>query len=213
MFYDRADAGEKLAKALQKYKDQPDTIVLGMPRGGVVTAKKVAEDLNLALDILITRKISAPGNNEYAIGAVASSGDPILNEEVIGTMGITPDYLDSEIIKQREEIKRRLVLYRKGRPAPNVKGKTVILVDDGIATGYSILAAVELLKTQKINKIIVAIPVAPAESIEILKNKVDDLICLDTPDQFFAVGQFYDQFDQISDEEVMEILNQVNNPA
>lgn len=206
MFYDRADAGEKLAKALESYKDQKDALILAMPRGGVEVAKKIAENLRLALDIVITRKIGAPGNSEYAIGAVASSGEPILNDEVIGTMGITADYLDNEIIKQREEIKRRLQLYRGNKASLNLKNKTVIIVDDGIATGYTILAALDFIKSQNPQKIVVAIPVAPEDVLKQIKNKVDDLICLEIPDEFFAVGQFYDQFDQVSDEEVTKLL-------
>lgn len=206
MFYDRADAGEKLAKALENYKDQKDALILAMPRGGVVVAKKIADNLRLPLDIVITRKISAPGNSEYAIGAVASSGEPTLNDEVIGTMGITADYLDAEIIKQREEIKRRLQLYRGGRTSPDLKNKTVIIVDDGIATGYTILSALDFIKSQNPQKVVVAIPVAPEDSLKEIKNKVNDLICLNIPDRFFAVGQFYDQFDQVSDEEVVELL-------
>ncbi|EKD56467.1 MAG: phosphoribosyl transferase protein [uncultured bacterium] len=202
MFYDRADAGEKLAKNLVKYQNQPDTLVLGMPRGGIVCAKVVANKLNLPLDIVIAKKISAPNNPEYAIGGVTSSGEPVLNDEVIGTMGITPDYLDNAIIKLRDEIKQKLELYRRGKKPLVIKNKNVIIVDDGVATGHTILAAVEFVKSQNPKTIIIAIPVAPTELLELLKNKVDDLICLETPAEFFAVGQFYEQFDQVEDKQV-----------
>ena len=206
MFYDRVDAAEKLVKQLDNYKNLPDVVVLAMPRGGVVTGKIVADKLHVPLDIIITRKITAPGNQEYAIGAVAESGDPVLNDEVIGTMGITPDYLDKEIANEREEIDRRLNLYRGNNKSLDLKDKIVILVDDGIATGLTVQAAIEYLKTSNAKKIIIAVPVIPEDTVKQLKNKVDDLIYLDAPEQFFAVGQFYDQFEQVSDDAVVELL-------
>lgn len=206
MFYDRTDAGEKLAKLLGEYQGVKDTLVLGMPRGGVVCAKIVANALNLPLDVIIARKISAPSNPEYAIGAVTSSGEPVLNEEVIGTMGITPDYLDTEIIKQREIINNKLAMYRSKNKLPNIKDKNIIIVDDGMATGYTILAAIGFIKNQKPKSIIVAIPVLPQSIVEDIKKEVDNLIYISVPEEFFAVGQFYEQFEQVSDEDVVSLL-------
>lgn len=207
MFYDREDAAQQLAEKLDRYKNKPNAIVLAMPRGGVVIGQKIAQFLKLPLDIIIARKISAPGNPEYAIGAVAESGDPILNEEIIGTMGITPDYLDNEIIKQREEIKHRLALYRQNQPALELKNKIVIVADDGIATGFTLQTSLEHIKSKKPAKIIVAVPVAPSDSILKIKKIANEVVCLEIPDDFFAIGQFYDHFDQVSDEEVIKLLS------
>lgn len=206
MFYDRVEAGQKLVKELLQYQDRQSVIVLGMPRGGVITAAQIAQKLNCPLDIIVARKIGAPGNPEYAIGAVAQKGDPILNEELIGTGNITPDYLDQTISIQRAEIKRRLAQYRKGKPHLNLLGKSVILVDDGIATGMSILAAINQIKTMGAKKIVLAVPVIPFENIGKIKKEIDELIYLEAPRIFFAVGQFYNHFEEVTDEEVKKLL-------
>lgn len=206
MFYDRADAGNQLAKELEKYQGNKNALILAVPRGGVIIGKIISDKLNLPLDIVITRKISAPGNPEYAIGAVAEQGEPILNEEIIGTMGITPDYLDQEISHKQEEIRHRLKLYRSDRPNLSIKDKTIIIVDDGVATGYSILATIQYLRNQHPKKIVLAIPVIPRDTLSAIKQKVDHLIYLEAPEVFSAVGQFYENFSQVTDEEVRNNL-------
>lgn len=207
MFYDREDAAKKLATALQAYKNERDILILAVPRGGVILGKAIAQELNLPLDIVVAKKIGAPENPEYAIGAVTEKGEPILNDEVIGTMGITADYLDKEITEKRQEIKRRLQLYRGESPAKEIKNKTIILVDDGIATGLSILASIEYIRSQGPKKIIVAVPVAPKDELAKLKKQADEFISLENASEFFAVGQFYQNFQQVSDQQVIAALN------
>lgn len=207
MFYNREDAGEKLAaELLSKYQGKTDLIVLAIPRGGVVLGKIIADKLNSPLDIIITRKIGAPDNPEFAIGAVAEKGEPLLDEEIIGNYGITPDYLDREISIQKEEIKRRINLYRQGGEKINIKNKSVILVDDGAATGLNMLVAIKYLKTLGPSQIIAAVPVASLNTIEEIKKIADDSICLEMPRDFYAIGQFYTDFPQVSDNEVIELL-------
>lgn len=207
MFYDRAEAGQKLTKELLKYKDKKSVLVLGMPRGGVITASKISKELNLPLDIIVARKIGAPGNPEFAIGAVAEKGEPILNDDLIGTRNISPEYLDKTITYERAEIKRRISEYRKGKSRLILKNKTVILVDDGVATGMSILAAISQIKSMDAKKITIAVPIIPNDSIDKIKKEVDEFIYLEAPETFFSVGQFYNCFDQVSDEEVKKILS------
>lgn len=208
MFYDRADAAEKLTKLLQNYKNLPDSLVLAIPRGGVVLGGIIAKNLQLPLDIIISKKIPAPDNSEFAIGAVAEKGDPVLDDELIGTMGITADYLDQKITDIRSEIKRRVQLYRGNKPHLSLKNKTIILVDDGIATGFSTIATLDYLRSLEPKKIIIAVAVIPQDLLEQLKSRVDELVALEIPQQFFAVGQFYEHFEQISDNEVIKILKE-----
>ena len=205
MFLDRVEAGQKLAEKLLKYKDM-GPIVLAIPRGGVVVASEVASALSCRLDLVIPRKIGAPNNPELAVGALAKEGAVILNEELTKSLNISPDYLREEIEKQVIEIKRRRQKYLGDRSSLDLRGKTVILVDDGLATGYTSLAAIKAVREDKPEKIVLAVPVAPREAIERLKNEVDELICLETPELFFAVGQFYYDFSQTTDEQVAEIL-------
>ena len=207
MFYDRAEAGKQLVQKLSKYKNKSDTLVLALARGGIVIGDVVSKKLNIPLDIIIAKKIGAPRNPELAIGSVAESGDPILNEELIGTYGITADYLDSEISKVREEIKRRVKTYRGNKSARNLKNKTIILVDDGIATGKTMEAAISYLKDKQVKGIIIAVPIIARDTQELLKKQVDKLVSVNAPELFFAVGQFYEEFPQISDEEARKILS------
>lgn len=207
MFYDRADAAEKLSQLLKAYQDQKEAIVLAMPRGGVVLGKKISQNLHLPLDIVLSKKIPAPNNPEFAIGAVAESGDPVLNDEIIGSYGITAEYLENEIAKLREEISQRAHLFRAGRKAFNLNNKTVIIIDDGVATGYSLQAAIEHVKAQNPQKIIVAVPVVPADTLQKIQPKISEFITIMTQEEFFSVSQFYEQFEQISDEEVVRLLN------
>lgn len=206
IFKNRREAGFKLAYSLNEYKDREEVITLALPRGGVVTGYEVASYLNCPLDIIIVRKLGFPGERELAIGAVSETGAVVLNESIISSGGVSKEYIESEISRQKEEIKRRVDLYRKGRTIPDLKGKVVILVDDGVATGATIKAAISTLKKENIIKLIAALPVAPSETAEELKMMVDEFICLETPYYFMAVGSYYEDFTQVSDEEVVEIL-------
>jgi predicted phosphoribosyltransferase len=210
MLYDRYDAGERLAKELNKYKNNNKVIVIGIPRGGVVVAFEVAKALNTPLDIVVARKISVPGNPEFAIGAVSEKGEIILNENSAETYKIADKYIKKEVEVQRAEVKRRLEEYRGGKDRLILKNKIVILVDDGIATGASIKAAISSVKAEDPQKILLAIPVAPPDTISELKKEVDEVVCLEQPETFFAVGQAYQIFDQTSDEEVKDILESAN---
>ena len=209
IFEDRREAGKKLSGVLIKrgYKNEDGLVVLGIPRGGVVVADEIAEGLSAPLDVIIARKLRAPLQPELGIGAVIS-GDhlTIVNEEVARAVGATKNYLDREIAYQREEIERRLRFYRGSRPAMEVSGKTVIVVDDGIATGYTFRAALEGLRRLNPERLIAAAPVAALDSSEMLNAFADEVVCLSTPAYFVAVGAWYRNFDQTNDEEVATIL-------
>lgn len=209
IFEDRREAGKKLANALIKggYKNEP-VIVLGIPRGGVVVADEIAEGLLAPLDVIIARKVRAPFQPELGIGAVIS-GDhlTIINEEIASAAGATKSYLEQEIAYQRGEIERRLSFYRGSRPAAEVTGKTVIVVDDGIATGYTFRAALEGLRRSNPRKLIAAAPVGAQDSVDMLSAFADEIICLSMPAYFNAVGAWYRNFDQTTDEEVVAILH------
>lgn len=206
MFKDRSDAGVQLAHRLKEYKDQKGVLVLALPRGGVVTGYEIARFLNAPLDIVIVRKIGFPGQPEFGIGAVSETGTVVVSEYIMSTYGGLREYVESEITIQKEEINRRVELYRKGKKLPNLEGKTIILVDDGIATGSTMEAAIKTLKEEKINKLIVAVPVAPPNVVDKLEKMVDEFICIETPVDFMAVGSYYHDFTQVSDEEVIELL-------
>jgi putative phosphoribosyl transferase len=207
-FRDRQEAGQLLAQALTFLKGKENVIVLGIPRGGVVVAAEVAGAIGAPLDVYITRKIGAPYNPELAIGAIASSGDVVLDEGLIGSLGVSPEYVQDETERQRREIERRLKKYRGNRPAQKLEGKTVLLIDDGIATGATTLAAIRALRKQKPAELILAVPVGPPDTVARLSEEVDKLVCLDTPPLFWAVGAFYVAFDQTSDEEVVQLLRE-----
>ena len=205
MFKDRKDAGVQLALRLKDYRDREGVIVLALPRGGVVTGYEVASYLNCPLDVIIIRKLGFPGEPELAIGAISETGVIVLNESIIPT-GVSGKYIESEISRQKAEIERRVNLYRKGESLPDLKGKTVVLVDDGVATGATMKAAISTLKVEGLERLVVALPVAPPETAEELRQMVDELICLETPYGFMAVGSYYQDFTQVSDKEVVEIL-------
>jgi putative phosphoribosyl transferase len=213
IFEDRREAGRKLSSALIKrgYKGKP-AVVFGIPRGGVVVADEVAAGIEAPLDVIIARKLRAPYQPELGIGAVIS-GDhiTIINEEVARLAGAAKDYLDREIDYQRKEIERRLSFYRGDRPAVEVSGKTVIVVDDGIATGYTFRAALEGLRRRNPRKLVAAAPVAARDSAEMLQAYADEIICLSMPASFVAVGAWYRNFDQTTDEEVAAILQRTWN--
>jgi putative phosphoribosyl transferase len=206
MFNDRTDAGIQLVSRLKEYKDKEGVIVLALPRGGVVTGYAIAQHLNAPLDIVIVRKIGFPGQPELGIGAVSETGSIVLNDYIISGYGVSKEYIEREVSIQKEEIARRVKLYRKGKWLSGLKGKTIILVDDGVATGATMKAAITTLKEEKLNKLVVALPVAPSSVAEEIGTMVDEFICIETPFDFMAVGSYYDNFTQVSDEEVVELL-------
>lgn len=208
LFKDRRDAGKKLIPQLSKYKDSKNVIVLGLARGGMVTASEVASGLNIPLNVVVVRKIGAPNNEELALGAIAEHGEGIFNEHLVGILGVSHDYLKKEVERQKKILKERLSLYRGKSPAPDLKGKTVILVDDGIATGASMRVAIKSVRDAGAKKIVLAVPVAAPDSLDKIAKEVDEVICLSSPVFFEAVGGFYQEFDQTSDEEVIHLLSQ-----
>ncbi len=208
IFKDRQDGGRQLIPKLEQFKDNSDVIVLGLPRGGVVTAFEITKALNLKLDLVVPRKISAPGNPEFAIGAIAEDGEAVLNESVISTYKISQEYIDQEVENEKKEAQRRLSTYRGNLPPLDLKDKTAILVDDGIATGSTMRAAIKSVKAKGAKKIIVAVPVTSQDALEKISQEVDEFIYLKAPTFFGAVGAFYDSFSQTEDEEVIELVNQ-----
>lgn len=206
IFKDRKDAGKQLAEKLTRYRDKADLIVLGLPRGGVTVAYEIARALNCPLDILIVRKIGFPGNPELAAGAISETDTVVLNEDIVVAYGVSRAYLDRETARQKEEIARRITLYRGGKGVPPLAGKTVILVDDGVATGATAKAAISTLKQEKIAKLVVALPVATQEAEREIAPTVDEWVCLQTPAGFMAVGNYYYDFTQVEDEDVVAML-------
>jgi putative phosphoribosyl transferase len=205
-FQDRTDAGRLLAKQLSRYADRQDVVVLGMPRGGVPVAFQVAKSLRVPLDVFVVRKLGVPGREELAMGAIASGGIRVLNDSVIRAMRISKTIIDVVTEGERIELERRELAYRGHRPALMVRQKTVILVDDGIATGSTMFAAVTALQERQPARIVVAAPVAPRESREELEQAVDEFVVIVQPDPFYSVGHWYQMFGQTSDQEVQELL-------
>ena len=206
LFSDRVDAGKKLAKALERFKGS-DVVVLGIPRGGVVVANEVAETLGAPLDVVVTRKIEAPGEPEYALGAVTQDGEVILDRKAVESLGASSEYLDDQVRKKRREVKERMEGLRSDKPYPSLEGKVVIIVDDGIATGSSVGAAVMSVRKRRPKDVIVAVPVAPRDAIEALREDGTKVVCLETPGSFLAIGEFYSDFNQVEDVEVKRILD------
>jgi predicted phosphoribosyltransferase len=205
-FKNRAQAGKLLAKALGAWAHRPDAIVLALPRGGVPVAFAVAMTLGLELDILLVRKLGLPGQPEYAIGAVGSGGVQVLQPGVPGLMGVTQEEVDAIAARELVEIERRTRLYRGGRAPPVLADRVVIIVDDGIATGSTMLAAVEVARRHAAGRVVVAAPVAPPDTLAALAAVADEVVCLAAPLRFRAVSQWYETFDQTSDEEVQDLL-------
>jgi putative phosphoribosyl transferase len=208
LFKDRQDAGRKLAEALAAYAGRPDVIVLGLPRGGVPVAAEVAKALNAPLDIFLVRKLGAPGHEELAMGAIASGGVRVLNDEVIRMLNVPQPMIDRVAEKEQAEMERRERAFRGDRPRPTLQGRTVILVDDGLATGASMRAAVKGLQAHEPGHIIVAVPTAAPETCAAFEGDVDEVICAVTPRPFFGVGAWYRDFTQTSDEEVRSLLRE-----
>ncbi len=207
IFRDRTEAGKKLAAALESFKGK-DVLVLAIPRGGVVVAREVARALGAPLDVVVTRKIEAPGEPEYALGAVTQEGDVIMDRQAAESLGAGPEYLDSQIEQKRQEVKERMLRFRGDTPYPSLEGKVVIIVDDGIATGSSVGAAVMSVKKRGPKEVVVAVPVAPSDAIDTLAEDGNKVVCLETPGPFLAIGEFYGSFDQVGDEEVKRILDE-----
>jgi putative phosphoribosyl transferase len=208
LYRDRFDAGRALAAKLARYADRPDVVVLALPRGGVPVAFEVAQALNAPLDIFLVRKLGVPGHEELAMGALASGGVRVLNTEVVRALRLPEEVIDAVARQEGQELERRARAYRGDRPAVDVRGKTVILVDDGLATGSTMRAAVAALRRQKPARIVVAVPVGAQETCEELGAEADEVVCARMPESFFAVGQWYDDFTQTTDEEVRELLQQ-----
>jgi predicted phosphoribosyltransferase len=205
-FLNRADAGRILSAKLMRYANHPDVIVMALPRGGVPVGYEVARALNAPLDIMIVRKLGVPGHDELAMGAIASGGIRILNRNVIESLQIAPDAI--EMVEKREslELMRREAIYRDDRPLANVEGRTVILVDDGIATGSTMRVAIAALREQNVGHIVVATPTAPTTVRWEMEALVDDFVAVITPEDFYGVGQWYDDFTQTDDDTVHELL-------
>ncbi len=209
-FRNRTEAGLLLAKKLAAYAGRPDVLVLALPRGGVPVGFEVAKALHAPLDFLIVRKLGTLGQEELAMGAITSGGVQVLNDEVVRALGISEEEIDSVAAKEQKELERRERVYRGRRAAPDVHGRTVILVDDGIATGTTIRVAIAALKTQSPSRLVVAVPVAPFSTCEELREEVDEVVCLLSPKEFWAIGLWYQNFPQTSDEEVCNLLKRAD---
>jgi putative phosphoribosyl transferase len=213
-FRDRRDAGRALAELLRRYAGRADVIVLALPRGGVPVAAEVAKTLGAPLDLFLVRKLGVPGHEELAMGALATGGVRVLNEDVIRALRVSRADVEAVTAEERHELERRERRYRGNRPLPDVKGKTVILIDDGLATGSTMLAAVRALREEGPAQIVVAVPVAAAETCDDFRGVVDEIVCAATPEPFIAVGLWYEDFAQTTDEEVQELLReQTGEPA
>jgi putative phosphoribosyl transferase len=212
-FPDRAEAGRFLATKLSKYSGRDDVIVLGLPRGGVPVAYEVARALRVPLDVFIVRKLGVPGFEELAVGAIASGGVRVLNEDVARALPNADEIIEAVTKHETAEVERREQKYRAGRPAPEIQGKTAILIDDGLATGATMRAAVKALRQRGAAKIVVAVPVGPLDTCKEFEEEADEVVCASAPEFFQAVGQYYEDFSQTSDEEVRQLLASAAAPS
>lgn len=205
-YRDRAEAGRLLAQHVAYLRDEPDLVVLGLPRGGVPVAFEVAKALRAPMDVFVVRKLGVPGHEELALGAVASGGDPVLNAGLVGDIGISDDAIAALIQSERHEIERQERLYGRKRVDAPIKEKTVVVVDDGLATGATMRAAVQAVRDRNPRRVIVAVPVASPSTCSELEDEADEVVCPATPEPFRAVGKWYEDFDQVSDDKVRELL-------
>jgi putative phosphoribosyl transferase len=206
LFRDRAEAGRYVATLLKEYANRPDVLVLALPRGGVPVAYEVARALNAVMDVFLVRKLGAPGHEELAIGAIATGGVRILNREAVIALAITDAQVESISAREQLELERRERDYRDTRPTADVHGRTLILVDDGLATGSTVRAAVKALRPQGPTRIVVAVPIGTPETCDELRSEVDDVVCASTPEPFYAVGLWYHDFSPTTDDEVRDLL-------
>ena len=206
-FRDRAEAGRELGERLaETYAGRQDMLVLALPRGGVVVGREVADRLDAPLDVLVVRKLGFPGQSELAMGAIASGGVRVLNEALLDQTGVSEALVDDVVARERVELERREVLYRGDRTAPDVIGRTVLVVDDGLATGSTMLAAVQALRSLRAGRTVVAVPTAPRQTCVALEDVADEVVCLRQPDPFYAVGLSYEDFAEVTDDEVRALL-------
>jgi predicted phosphoribosyltransferase len=212
-FDDRRDAGRQLADELVDYADQGDVLVLALPRGGVPVGFEIAQRLDAPLDVFLVRKLGSPHNPELAMGAIATGDVRVMNEDVVGSLGISEDEIEQVVEREREELRRREEVYRGDRPTPDVAGKKVILVDDGLATGATMRAAVQALRTREPEEIVVAVGTAPRRTAREFEGEVGRFVCIMTPEPFFGVGGSYRDFSQTTDDEVRELLQKAPNPT
>jgi len=207
IFSDRRHAGRVLAQRLSEYAHRPDVVVLGLPRGGVPVAREVARALDAPLDVFVVRKIGVPGHAELAMGAIASGGVTILSSDLIARLRVSRPEVDAAIVREREELARRERLYRRGRPPLVLEGKTVLLVDDGLATGATMRAAISAVRKLGPKSIVVAVPTGSPQACDDVRTTADDCVCVSTPEPFMAVGEWYADFSQTTDEEVEDLLS------
>jgi len=205
-FHDRQEAGRRLAELLQTYANRPDVLVLALPRGGVPVAAEVAQALNAPMDVFLVRKLGTPGREELAMGAIATGGVRVMNQDVVRMLGIPAATIDAIAAKELLELKRREKLYRDDRLPPDVRGRTVVLVDDGLATGSTMYAAIQAMRRLEPARIVVAVPLASPETCQWLRAEADDVICANTPEPFYAVGEWYVDFSPTTDDEVRDLL-------
>lgn len=210
-FKDRIAAGQFLAGELAEYANRPEVLVLGLPRGGVPIAFEVATALNAPLDVFVVRKLGVPGQEELAMGAIASGGVRVLNDDIVRSLNISEREIDKVAAREQRELERREHLYRDERPSPIIKGRTVILVDDGLATGATMRAAVVALRQHQPTQIVVAVPVSSPDTCQQFQTEVDEIVCALTPQPFYSVGLWYENFPQTTDEEVHDLLNKAAN--
>lgn len=210
-YANRRDAGRRLAEDLAEHAGQPNTIVLALPRGGVPVGYEVAHQLGVPMDIFLVRKLGVPGHEELAMGAIASGGVRVINDQVVQMIGVREDVIDAVAERERTELQRREKAYRGDKPPAAVRGATVILVDDGLATGSTMRAAVEAIRRSEPKRVIVAVPVAARETCDEIRQEVDEVVCSMTPEPFHAVGLWYDTFDQTTDDEVRDLLGRAGD--
>ncbi len=209
-FNDRTDAGRRLAKRLSEYANRDDVLILALPRGGVPVAFEVAKELNVKMDVFIVRKLGVPGNEELAMGAIASDNIRVLNEDVVRSFQIPQRVIDEASAKELKELERRERIYRGNRPKPNISGLTVILIDDGLATGATMRAAAAAVKTKNPAKVVIAVPVAAPDTCSDFRDEVDEIVCVATPEPFYGVGAWYEDFSQTTDKEVCDLLDRTD---